>query len=164
MELHLKLIGIFLIILALIHAIFPRYFNWKQELNSLSIINRQLMYVHSFFIAFVVLLMGILCLTSSTELIETTLGKKVSLGLGIFWTTRFFIQFFGYSAKIWKGKTFETTVHILFSLLWAYLSLIFIFIYFDCWTIVSKKNINRDFLPLLVSVKIECRMPYWMIF
>jgi hypothetical protein len=129
MELHLKIIGILLIILALIHAIFPKYFNWKQELNSLSIINRQLMYVHSFFIALVVLLMGVLCLTSANELIETPLGKRVSLGLGIFWTTRFFTQFFGYSARIWKGKTFETTVHILFSVLWAYLSIIFCFIY-----------------------------------
>src|SRR5688500_12163578 len=131
MELHLKIIGILLILLALIHAVFPKYFNWKQELNSLSIINRQLMYVHSFFIAFVVLLIGVLCLSSANELLETTLGKRISLGLGIFWLTRFFIQFFGYSVKIWKGKTFETTVHILFSVLWAYLSIIFCFIYVD---------------------------------
>lgn len=129
MELHLKIIGILLIILAFIHAIFPKYFNWKQELNSLSIINRQLMYVHSFFIAFVVLLIGVLCLTSASELVETTLGKRVSLGLGIFWTIRLLIQFFGYSAKIWKGKTFETTVHILFSLLWTYISIIFCLAY-----------------------------------
>lgn len=132
MELHLKIIGILLIILAFIHAIFPKYFNWRQELNSLSIINRQLMYVHSFFIAFVVLLIGVLCLTSASELVETTLGKRVSLGLGIFWTIRLLIQFFGYSAKIWKGKTFETTVHILFSLLWTYISIIFCLAYTGC--------------------------------
>jgi hypothetical protein len=131
MELHLKITGILLIALALVHASFPKYFNWKQELNSLSIMNRQLMYVHSFFIGFVVLLVGLLCLTSANELIETTLGKKISLGLGIFWTTRFFIQFFGYSAKIWKGKTFETAVHVLFAFFWAYLSALFCLIYFD---------------------------------
>jgi hypothetical protein len=129
MELHLKIIGTLLMVLAFIHVLFPKYFNWKQELNTLSIINRQLMYVHSFFIAFVVLLIGVLCLTSARELIGTTLGKRISLGLGLFWTTRLFIQFFGYSSKIWKGKTFETTVHILFSLLWAYLSMIFCIIY-----------------------------------
>ncbi|WP_276501102.1 hypothetical protein [Terrimonas pollutisoli] len=129
MELHLKIIGIFLIILALIHAIFPKYFKWKQELNSLSIINRQLMYVHSFFIAFVVFLIGLLCLTSTSELVETILGRRVCLGLAIFWIARLFIQFFGYSAKIWKGKTFETTIHILFSLLWTYLSVIFSLVY-----------------------------------
>ncbi len=131
MELHLKITGILLLILALIHVVFPKYFNWKQELNSLSIINRQMFYVHTFFIAFIVLLIGVLCLTSASEIIETTLGKRISLGLGIFWIIRLFIQFFGYSAKIWKGKTFETTVHILFSVLWAYLSIIFCFIYVE---------------------------------
>jgi len=129
MELHLKIIGILLIILALLHFSFPKYFNWKQDLSSLSIINRQLMYVHSFFIAFIVFLMGLLCLTSSNELLITTLGKRISLGLGIFWSVRLCIQFFGYSSKNWKGKSFETTVHVLFSLFWAYLSAIFILIY-----------------------------------
>lgn len=126
MELQLKIIGILLILLAGIHIIFPKYFKWKIELNSLSLINRQLMYIHSFFIAFAVLLIGILCLTSAEELTSTTLGKKISLGLGIFWTTRLFIQFFGYSPKLWKGKTFETSVHIFFSIFWVYLTTIFI--------------------------------------
>ena len=131
MELHLKITGILLIILALIHISFPKYFKWKQELNSLSIMNRQLMYVHSFFIALAVLLIGLLCLTSANDLIGTTLGKRISLGLGLFWAIRLFIEFFGYSAKIWKGKAFETTVHVLFSVFWAYLSSLFCLIYID---------------------------------
>lgn len=112
--------------LALIHVIFPKYFNWKEELKPLSLINRQMMTVHTFFIALVVFMMGLLCLTSSIELIETKLGKTISLGLGIFWSIRLFIQFFGYSSELWKGKTFETTVHILFSLFWTYLSVVFL--------------------------------------
>ena len=129
MELHLKIIGSLLIVLALAHIGFPRHFKWKEELKSISIINRQMMYIHSFFIAFAVFLMGLLCITSSSELIGTVLGKRISLGLGLFWTTRLFIQFFGYSSKVWKGKTLETTVHILFSLFWGYLSLVFILTY-----------------------------------
>ena len=129
MQLHLKIIGLCLISLGLAHAIFPRQFNWKHELGSLSIINREMMYVHTFFIALTLLLVGALCLTSSTELTETTLGKRVSLGLGIFWTTRLYVQFFGYSSKTWRGKGFETMVHILLSIFWAYLSAIFFLIY-----------------------------------
>jgi hypothetical protein len=129
MELHLKIIGILLVLLSLLHAIFPRYFKWKSELNSISEINRQMMYVHAFFIAFLVFLMGLLCLTSSAELTTTTFGKRISLGLGIFWLTRLFIQFFGYSSLLWKGKTFETTVHVLFTALWTYLSTVFLLIY-----------------------------------
>jgi hypothetical protein len=126
MEIHLKIIGIILIALALVHIVFPKYFNWEKELKSLSLINRQMMTVHTFFIALTVLLMGLLCLTSSNELIETNLGKKVSLGLGVFWIVRLVIQFIGYSTELWKGKKFETFIHIMFSLLWTYLSFIFL--------------------------------------
>jgi hypothetical protein len=125
MEMHLKIIGWLLMLLALIHGIFPRYFNWKNEFSSLSLINREMMYVHTFFIAFVVFLMGILCVTCSIEIVETALGKKLALGLCVFWAVRFFTQFFGYSSALWKGKRFETVVHVVFSLLWAYVSVVF---------------------------------------
>ena len=131
MELHIKIIGTLLIVLALFHIIFPKYFNWQKELSSLSLINRQVMYVHTFFIAFGVFLMGLLCVTSSSELIETNLGRKIVLGLGVFWTIRLVIQFFGYSPKLWRGKTFETIVHVLFSAFWGYISFVFLWIYFN---------------------------------
>lgn len=130
MELHLKIIGVLLVFLAMLHIIFPHYFKWKDELRGISDINRQMMYVHAFFIAFGVFLMGLLCLTSYDELITTTFGRRVSLGLGIFWLTRLFIQFFGYSSPLWKGKTFETTVHVFFASLWTYLSGVFLLTYF----------------------------------
>ena len=130
MELHYKIIGIILIALAFVHIIFPKYFKWKDELKSLSLINQEIMKVHTFFIALVVFLIGLLCLTSSNELINTEFGKKVSLGFGIFWGFRLLVQFFGYSPKLWKGKKIETIVHIIFSILWLYLSLIFLITYF----------------------------------
>ncbi|MET4084083.1 ABC-type bacteriocin/lantibiotic exporter with double-glycine peptidase domain [Pedobacter sp. UYP30] len=126
MEFQLKIIGVLLILLALIHVVFPKFFNWKVELKSLSLVNRQMMTVHTFFIALIVFLMGLLCLTSASELIQTNLGKKIALGLGLFWGIRLFIQFFGYSEDLWKGKTFETIMHIVFSLLWIYLSVVFL--------------------------------------
>lgn len=129
MELHLEIIGSCLILLGLVHAIFPKQFNWKQELSSLSVVNKEMMYVHTFFIAFSLFLIGLLCLTSSTDLITTTFGKRISLGLGIFFFLRLLVQFFGYSSKTWRGKTFETVVHILFSIFWTYVTTIFIIIY-----------------------------------
>lgn len=131
MEIHLKIIGLLLCVLALAHVAFPRYFNWKTELQTLSLINRQMMIVHTFFIALTVFLMGLLCFTSSKELINTRLGQTIALGFAIFWSIRLLIQFFGYSAELWKGKTFETSIHIIFSLLWLYLSYVF-------WSIGSQ--------------------------
>jgi hypothetical protein len=87
-----------------------------------------MMRVHTFFIALVLVLMGVLTLTSSHDLVTTPLGQRICLGIGIFWTFRLFIQFFGYSSALWKGKRFETIVHILFTVLWTYLSGIFLYI------------------------------------
>jgi len=131
MHLHLKIIGFLLIALAMVHMIFPKYFNWSKELSSISLINRQMIAIHTLFIALTIFLMGLLCLTSVNELIDTNLGKKISMGFGIFWVARLFIQFFGYSSKLWRGKTFETSIHILFIFLWTYFSIIF-------WMIASQ--------------------------
>ena len=129
MELHLKIIGVLLVLLGAMHFFFPRYFYWKQELAGLSLLNRQMMYVHLFFIGFIVFLNGLLCLTSSQELLTTTLGKRICLGIGIFWAARLYIQFFGYSPQLWRGKAFETTIHILFTGLWTYCSTIFLLVW-----------------------------------
>lgn len=126
MEIHFKIIGYLLVTLALVHVIFPKYFNWKEELKTLSLINKQMMTVHTFFVALTVFMMGILCLTSSTELIETNLGKTICFGFGVFWLLRLFFQFFIYSSQLWKGKSFETIVHVIFSILWTYLSFVFL--------------------------------------
>lgn len=126
LQLNIKIIGGLLVGLALIHGVFPRYFRWKEELAGLSLINRQMMQVHSFFLALVLFLVGVLCLRSAHLLVGTLLGKQICLGLGIFWGMRLLVQFFGYSAKNWRGKGFETVVHVLFIVFWSYLSTVFV--------------------------------------
>ena len=128
METHLKIAGALMVALAFLHFVFPRRFNWKDELSGLSLLNRQLMYVHTFFIALVVLLMGVFCLCSPVEIVRTKLGKQVAFGLFVFWISRLAFQFFVYSPALWRGKRFETTVHILFALLWSYFSAVFLLI------------------------------------
>lgn len=118
-----------MIALALVHVIFPKYFDWENDLKPLSLINRQLMYVHTFFIAFLLLLIGVLCLTSANEIAGTNLGKRVALGIAIFWFVRLVFQFFGYSSELWKGKPFETAVHIFFAFIWTYFTVIFFAVY-----------------------------------
>lgn len=126
MVLHLYSIGTLLILLSLIHIGFPKYFKWNSDLKTLSLINRQMMTTHTFFIALTVFLMGLLCVTSAELIIETPLGNTIAWGLAVFWLVRLYFQFFGYSKSLWKGKTFETVIHILFSIFWIYLVIIFL--------------------------------------
>lgn len=125
MESQLSFIGGLLVGLAALHLGFPRYFNWPAELRPLSLINREMMYVHTLFVALTVGLMGVLCLSCGPELTGTPLGRKVALGLALFWLVRLLVQLFGYSAALWRGKRFETAVHIVFCLFWTYLTAVF---------------------------------------
>jgi hypothetical protein len=129
MDIHLKITGGILIFLSFIHLIFPKYFDWEKELSSLTLINKQLMYVHTFFVALVVFLMGLFCVFCSGDIINTRLGQMLALGMFVFWAVRLIFQFFVYSPKLWKGKLFETTVHVSFSILWSYFSTIFFMIW-----------------------------------
>jgi hypothetical protein len=130
MEKHLQIIGALLIILSILHLGFPKYFEWKKQLKSLALINKQMMEVHTFFIALTVFLMGLLLFNCSNELLNTNLGRVIILGLTIFWGIRFLIQLFVYSPKLWKGKVFETAMHIVFTIFWAYATTVFFVIYF----------------------------------
>ena len=79
MELHLKIIGYILIVLSLIHLIFPKKFNWKEEFKSVSLINKEMMYIHTFFIGLIILLNGLLCILCASDLINTNLGNRYRL-------------------------------------------------------------------------------------
>ena len=123
----IQLIGYGLVVLAFIHAVFPKIFDWKRELPLLSLVNRQLMTVHTFFIAFTVFLIGLLCVSSAESLLYTELGRRILWGLSFFWFTRLITQLFWYSPQLWKGKCLETLVHIILIILWSVITAIFAF-------------------------------------
>lgn len=129
MEIHLNIIGYSLMVLSLLHLILPFYFNWAKELQLLSLFNSQLIRVHTFFIALIVFMMGLFCVTNSHEIMNTKLGKTIAFGLSIFWCIRLIFQLFVYSPKLWKGKIFETAIHIIAIFYWSYLSFAFYAVY-----------------------------------
>ncbi len=123
---HLKLAGASMIALALLHFAFPRRFEWKKELASLSLLNRQIFVVHCFFIALTVGLMGVLALVFTDALLAPSrLAQIVTAGLAIFWTIRLAVQWLIYSPELWRGHRFNTAMHILFTAVWIYYAAVF---------------------------------------
>ena len=121
LETHLKLAGLSLIALSVMHAFLGERFAWKDELSRISLLNRQIFYAHTFFVALVLLLLGGLSLFGSGALLEkTALGRAFCGGVTLFWLCRWIFQFWVYDSSLWRGQRFETRIHILFSLLWTY--------------------------------------------
>ncbi len=122
----LRLGGALLIALAFAHLPISRRFLWREESLRLSPFNRQVLLVHAFFIALAVGMMGVWMLFWPSALATPNpLGVPVTAGLAIFWTIRLYVQWFVYDHALWRGKRFETAVHIGFTAFWTYLAVVF---------------------------------------
>ena len=119
---HLQIAGSALIVLALLHAAFPRRFNWREETARLSPLNRQIFFVHSFFIALTLVLFGALSWVVAASLsAPTAVSRTVLAGFVVFWGLRLITQLFVYDASLWRGDRFNTAVHVVFAAFWTYL-------------------------------------------
>lgn len=125
-EVHLRIAGALQILLALAHLAFPHRFRWPEELARLSLLNRQIFVVHTLFVCFVLVLFGALSLLAPDTLLERTrLAHFVNGGIAAFWALRLFCQWFVYDRRLWRGKRFETAVHVVATVLWLYLTLVY---------------------------------------
>ena len=126
LHLHIQIVGALQIALALAHTAFTRRFNWKEETARLSLLNRQIFYVHTVFICVVLTLFGLLSLFCTDELLmRSRLAKFVLAGITSFWVLRWLFQFFVYDSRLWKGNRFNTNVHIIFSAVWTYFGCVY---------------------------------------
>jgi hypothetical protein len=119
---HLRLAGSALVLLALLHAAFPARFHWKEEAARLSPLNRQIFFVHSFFIAVMLVFFGVLSFVVAHVLPAPSLLSRVVLGGFVaFWSLRLLVQLFVYDTRLWRGDPFNTAMHLGLIAFWTYL-------------------------------------------
>lgn len=134
LEAALRIAGASLIGLAIVHVFFPKRFGWQEDFAKVSLLNRQIFYVHCVFICITLTLMGLLCLVWPGALLQPSpLGLLVAGGLAIFWFCRLLAQWFVYDAEIWRGKRFETLMHAFFSGVWTFYTAVFGLVWWGQW-------------------------------
>jgi hypothetical protein len=123
---HLRIIGVLLAALVVVNLFVPQRFRWREEMASLSLLNRQIFLVHSAFIVLILALFSALLLTCGDLLLDgTRLSQAVLVGLTIFWGVRMLAQWFYYSPAVWRGNRFNTVMHYVFSAVWVYMTTTF---------------------------------------
>ena len=123
LSMHLQIVGVLLVLLGVSHTFFNRYFGWGQELASISLFTRRVFYVHTFFIAFGVVLAGAVSFFYADALLRPgALSRAILAGMAAFWLCRLLAQFFAYDSAIWRGDRFRTRMHIAFAALWTYVT------------------------------------------
>jgi hypothetical protein len=73
----IKIGGLFNLVLALFHLMFWQLFNWREDLRSLSFLNRGIMQVLNLTLTFVFIMFAYLSLVHTYELYLTTLGRSL---------------------------------------------------------------------------------------
>ena len=107
LHIHLQIVGILLMLLGLSHIFFNRFFRWEQELVAVSLLTRQVFFVHNFFIGLTVMLGGAASFFCANALLRPdTLSRAVLSGMATFWLCRLLAQFVGYDSAIWRGDRF----------------------------------------------------------
>ena len=126
-ELNLRVVGVLLLGLVAMNVLaVPRRLGWKRELAALSLVNRQIFQVHAAFICIVLVMFAGLTLLLPRELLAPTpLARAVLGGLAAFWFARLLVQWFVYDHRLWRGKRFETAMHVLFTGVWVYFTATF---------------------------------------
>ena len=118
---HLRFAGVVMMLLAASHLAMPRYFGWPAELARVSLLTRQVFWVHTGFVCVVLLLMGALETFATASLLEpSTLSRLVLGGFAAFWFIRLVCQWFVFDRSLWRGQPFHTLVHVVFTVLWTY--------------------------------------------
>lgn len=126
LTLLLRVAGVALILLAVLHVPIGRHLKWREEAGRLSLVNASVFHVHTFFICLTLVMMGLPCLFAPSIFLENSHAAAwLAWSFSAFWAIRLVFQWFVYPAELWRGKRLETVVHICFTIVWAGLSALF---------------------------------------
>src|SRR5437588_646180 len=126
LSLNLRIAGLVILGLAALYPIYPRYFRWREELQAVSLLTRQMFFIHCGFILLLLILQGILLAGVPQALLESsTAAVALLVDMTVFWVYRLFEQLFVYDRRLWIGNRLHTVVHVVFTGIWLYLSGVF---------------------------------------
>jgi hypothetical protein len=133
LTLNLTITGAILIGLGALHIALPAALGWHRELAGASPLNREVSYVHCFFIGLACVLWGLLPLTAASQLLQPSpVTRLVLIGAVVFWASRLIIQLAVFNrharqSAAWLALSTAGTA------LWLYLTAIW------TWTLLAQR-------------------------
>ncbi len=97
--------GIYHVAGAIYHLMFWKLFRWKEDLASLSIINRAVMQILNLCLTFVFLIFAYISIFHAAELLTTGIGKALLLLIAMFWFLRAIEQIVFFRLKKKRSMT-----------------------------------------------------------
>jgi len=128
LEVLLKGASLLQIVISLFNMNLVRLLGWRTEVGNMSLLVREVFYVHMWFISITLVLFATLTWVFASDMVSAGGGpaRWLAAGIGIFWAIRTVIQFVWYSSEHWKGKSSRTFVHIALLLGYSGMTLVYL--------------------------------------
>ena len=105
-EILIRTGGIYCLVFAVFHLFFWKLFDWQEDLQSLSFINRAVVQILNLCLTFCFVIFGYISLAHTDELIGTPLGRALLLLLTIFLVLRAIEQVWFFGLRRWASVAF----------------------------------------------------------
>jgi hypothetical protein len=132
LTLNLTIAGALLVALGTLHIALPAVLSWHRELAGASLLNREISYVHCFFIGLTCVLWGLLPLTAAGRLVQPgPVTRLVLIGAVTFWASRLVIQLAVFNRHARQSPAW-LTLCTAGTILWIYLTAVW------TWTLIAQ--------------------------
>jgi len=98
--------GFYNIGLVVFHLLFWRIFNWDQDLNQISYLNRATMQVLNISLTFAFIIFSYISFAHTTGLLTSRLGHSLLVLMALFWLARVIQQIIFYKLRHWASWAF----------------------------------------------------------
>jgi hypothetical protein len=124
LALLLKIAGAGQLSVALLNFSLVRLLRWRDDLQKLPLLIREVFQVHLWFISVTLLIFGVLSWNFSSQMASGTndLAAWLCGAIGIFWALRTILQVAYYSSSHWRGRRDRFAIHVCLLLVYGGLS------------------------------------------
>jgi hypothetical protein len=140
---HLRVAGGLMLGLAAAHLVLPRALGWPVELQGVSVLTRQVSYVHTYFIGLMCGLFGLAGTVLAGDLgragpaagpSDRTAAAILVAAVAV-WGSRLVAQVVVFDPALWRGSVPTVLGHVAFVALWTYLTAVF------AWALALHLNV-----------------------
>lgn len=135
LQLLLSVSAILQVAVAVLNVGLVRFLKWKDDLDQLPLLLRQVFMAHLWFISLTLSIFGVMTWRFSIEMATGSDRGSVWLAgaIGLFWAVRAVVQIAYYSASHWRGRTGRTMIHAALILVYGGMGSVYLLVAGRAW-------------------------------
>jgi hypothetical protein len=135
LQLLLSVFAILQVAIAVLNIGLVRFLKWKDDLDQLPLLLRQVFMAHLWFISLTLAIFGVMTWRFSTEMAASSDRASVWLAgaIGLFWGVRVVLQIAYYSASHWRGQAGRTMIHAALVLVYGGMGSVYLLVAPRAW-------------------------------